>query len=74
MQKMNKKDRAAAMKFYGKYRNRNPRCGYPFEPSPAGYCWSYAHHVDGTKGFEEMSKEICPHCELFHPRRKAKKP
>jgi hypothetical protein len=46
------------------YKNPDPQCHYPFEPNPVGYCWSYAHHVDGTPGFEEMSK-ICPGCDMF---------
>ncbi len=47
-----------------KYRNPDPRCSYPFEPCGAGYCWSYAHHVDGTAGYENM-ESICPDCECF---------
>jgi len=49
-----------------KYENKNQKCTYPFTPDPAGYCWSYAHHVDGTKGYEKM-KKICPNCDLFKP-------
>ena len=47
---------------YDKYRNPDPRCRYPFTPDPVGYCWSYAHHVDGTK------KELtCDTCEFWRP-------
>ena len=48
------------------YRNPDHRCSYPWDPSPCGYCWSWAHHVDGTKGYEDMMK-ICPGCEFFKP-------
>jgi len=51
---------------FDKYRNPDTRCGYPFSPDPCGYCWSFAHHVDGTEGYEDMEK-ICPGCELFTP-------
>ena len=50
---------------FDKYRNPDPRCGYPFTPDPCGYCWSFAHHVDGT-GCKDMDK-ICPRCELWTP-------
>ena len=50
---------------FDKYRNPDPRCGYPFTPDPCGYCWSYAHHVDET-GCKDMDK-ICPRCELWAP-------
>ena len=56
----------AASSVFDKYRNRDTRCGYPFSPDPCGYCWSYAHHVDGTKGYEDMEK-ICRGCDLFSP-------
>ena len=46
------------------YRNPDKRCVYPFEPNPVGYCWAYAHHVDGTERFEDMGK-ICPSCEYW---------
>lgn len=49
---------------FDKYRNPDPRCRYPFTPDPAGYCWSYAHHVDGTAGFENM-QAICAMCPEF---------
>jgi len=51
---------------FEKYRNPDKRCGYPFTPDPCGYCWSYAHHVDDTEGYEDMER-ICPGCELFTP-------
>jgi hypothetical protein len=34
------------MELYGKYENKDPRCTYPFEPLPTGYCWGYAVSVD----------------------------
>lgn len=46
------------------YENKDQRCTYPFEPCGAGYCWSFANHVDGTPRFEDMSK-ICPGCEFW---------
>jgi len=56
----------AAGLVFEKYRNPDKRCGYPFSPDPCGYCWSFAHHVDGTKGYEDMEK-ICHGCDLFTP-------
>lgn len=47
-----------------KYKNPDPRCEYPFTPDAAGYCWSYAHHVDGTKGYKHMKRK-CLHCEMW---------
>lgn len=47
------------------YENRDARCTYPFEPNAIGYCWSYAHHVDGTSKFEDILK-ICEGCELWN--------
>ena len=56
-----------------KYKNPDSRCQYPFTPDPLGYCWSYANHVDGTEGFEDMAK-ICPGCdEWTGPKTKPKK-
>jgi hypothetical protein len=55
---------------YFDYWNPDPRCDYPFEPCAVGHCWSYAHHIDGTKGFESMEK-ICPRCEYFRPQLEA---
>ena len=51
---------------FDKYRNPDKRCGYPFTPDPAGYCWSYANHVDGKVGFEDM-ESICEGCDRFEP-------
>ena len=48
-----------------KYKNPDKRCKYPFTCDPLGYCWSYAHHVDGTPSFENMDS-ICPSCELWN--------
>ncbi len=46
------------------YNNPDKRCTYPFTCDPLGYCWSFALHVDGSKGYEDMSK-ICPGCECW---------
>jgi len=46
------------------YRNPDARCTYPFTPDPVGYCWAYAHHVDGNPKFADMDK-ICPGCECW---------
>ena len=54
-----------------KYQNPDKRCSHPPARdtkkktwSAAGYCWSYAHHVDGDKKFKDMEK-ICRGCELW---------
>ena len=46
------------------YKNPDPRCKYPFEPDPLGYCWSFAIHVDKKHTPEQIFKS-CIHCELF---------
>lgn len=46
------------------YKNPDPRCTYPFSPKPLGYCWAYANHVDGTRGFEDM-EAICKDCNMW---------
>ena len=46
------------------YENKDPRCQYPFEPMSLGYCWSYAHYVDGDAGFEDI-ESVCKNCELW---------
>jgi hypothetical protein len=48
-----------------KYNNPDPNCGHPFVPEnePIAYCWSYASHVDGTPGYEDM-ESICKNCEM----------
>ena len=51
---------------FEKYRNPDPRCVYPFTPGNLGYCWSYAHHVDGTDGFKNTDN-FCPGCEFWEP-------
>jgi hypothetical protein len=51
------------------YRNPDSRCTYPFTCDPLGYCWSFAHHVDGTEGYEDMEK-ICPRCDLWEAPKK----
>lgn len=48
-----------------KYENPDPRCTYPFEADPLGYCWSYAHHVDGKAGFENMEAH-CRNCDCWN--------
>jgi hypothetical protein len=47
-----------------KYRNPDKRCAYPWGPGGAGYCWSFANHVDGDKKFKDLST-ICPGCEMW---------
>lgn len=49
---------------YNKFKNPDKRCTYPFTPDIAGYCWSYAHHIDGTKGWENI-ENICLKCEYW---------
>ena len=46
------------------YKNPDPHCRYPYTPDPLGYCWSFAHHVDGTPGWEDMGK-ICHGCDSY---------
>ena len=46
------------------YKNEDKRCTYPFECSPLGYCWSYAHHVDGNPKFADI-ESICKDCEFW---------
>lgn len=45
---------------HDKYDNPDPQCKYP--STSTNYCWSYAHHIDGTAGYENMSKN-CSQCE-----------
>ena len=52
-----------------KYRNPDPRCAYPFTPDTFGYCWTYAHHVDGSSGFDVLK---CGGCEFFKPEEEAR--
>lgn len=48
-----------------RYGNPDRRCQYPNVPAHgADYCWSYAHHVDGTEGYEDM-EAICVNCEYW---------
>ena len=51
--------------------NPDKRCRHPKARdtekktwSAAGYCWSYASHVDGDKAFKNM-KKICQGCNLW---------
>jgi hypothetical protein len=46
------------------YKNPDSKCHYHFEPDPLGYCFAWAHHVDGTKGFEDMLPR-CLRCECY---------
>ena len=52
--------------FYDKYENKSPRCEYPFTSDAVGYCWSYAHYVDGTEKFQDIER-ICKTCDMFNP-------
>jgi hypothetical protein len=54
-----------------KYRNPDKRCTYPFSDCAVGYCWSYAHYVDGNPAFKDIEK-ICNRCEFWKPRTPAK--
>jgi len=45
-----------------KYYNPDPRCRVCPDPHPLGYCWTYAHHVDGNPKYPDM-EVICPGCE-----------
>jgi len=47
---------------YEKYRNKDPRCKYPFIPSPIGYCWGFATWVDYKEG--KISKEQAGECAV----------
>ena len=49
-----------------KYRNPDKRCQHPFTPDAAGYCFTYAHHVDGTAGYEDI-EALCRRgpCEFW---------
>jgi hypothetical protein len=49
-----------------KYQNPDRRCTFPCDGTAEMYCWSFANHVDGTHGFEDMAK-ICPGCECWQP-------
>lgn len=61
-------------KDFRKYKNPDTHCEYSFTAEPVGYCFSYAHHVDGTPGFEDLI-ERCRYCDCWNPTGKpAKKP
>jgi hypothetical protein len=49
---------------FHKYDNKD--CDYPFTPDPVGYCWTFAHHIDGTEGFEDLQSK-CKGCEFVRP-------
>lgn len=54
-----------------KYHNPDPRCGYATSPDitdPLDYCWSYAHHIDGSDGYQNLEK-ICIGCEMWSGKR-----
>ena len=42
---------------YKKYRNAFGWCSYPWQPEPLGYCWAFAHWVDGTLIVKEKKIE-----------------
>ena len=48
------------------YKNPDPRCTSPFDPSFVGYCWSYVNHADGDLNSEQLLKK-CEVCELWKP-------
>lgn len=48
-----------------RYQNQDPRCRL-VATCDLSYCWSYAHHLDGTEGFEDM-EAICEGCEYWVP-------
>lgn len=51
----------------GNYENKDPRCQYPYRPDTRfGYCWTYAHHVDGTLGYANLEAH-CRGCEYWKP-------
>ena len=54
-------NKAWGPKSYYDYCNADPRCDYPFEPCGAGYCVSYARHVDHTLGHQLD----CSRCEFW---------
>jgi len=45
------------------YQNHDRRCQLA-ATGHADYCWSYAHHVDGTTGYENMLP-ICRRCDQW---------
>ena len=49
---------------YLKYRNPDPRCTYPFDAEPCGYCWSYAVIID-LGGSQRTQLAGCRHCECW---------
>ncbi len=52
-----------------KYENDDPRCTQPYSPAALDYCWSYAHHVDGSPGYADL-KARCHGCEFWKPEEK----
>jgi len=48
-----------------KYDNPDPSCHHPRTPEceAINYCWTFAHHVDGTLGYENL-EERCKTCEF----------
>ncbi len=49
-----------------KYRNPDPRCGYPWADDFSEYCLSYACHIGGEERYRDM-EGICPGCKYFTP-------
>ena len=59
------KTKEEAIKKINSYKNPDKRCSYPFTCDPLGYCWSYAHYVDGNEKFKNI-KNICKNCEFWN--------
>jgi hypothetical protein len=55
-------DKGISDNIYSKYRNPDPRCGYPFTPEPLDYCWSWANRVDRHK---TANCDGCKGCDMF---------
>ena len=51
------------------YENKDPRCGYPFEVHPLGYCWGWANAVDDGRE-QEFLINSCLHCESWKEQEK----
>lgn len=37
-----------------RYKNRDPRCRFPFTLHPLGYCWGFASYIDYKEGRESI--------------------
>lgn len=58
------KTKAEARARINSYKNPDKRCTYPFTCEVLGYCWSFAHHIDKTPGYENI-EAICKGCEYW---------